>query len=333
VLVESRRWTLAAAVFLLVLAACTSTGGRPGLGTAWLAPRPVRFGGTGRPEGGPARVGHRTGEPGVRAELRHPVGRSVPGPDAAADGALLENYYAIGHSGAANYVAQVSGQGPGSGHQEGLPGVLPPRRPHRGRAVPPGSRRGLRLPGGSPDARQPAVNRRAQPGSVPAEHGQRPGPGQHGQHGARAGPRHPATGAIDHTQKAAKGDRYAARHDGFTFFRSVTGNPAYCDAHILTFRPLPGDLTRASTTPAFSWILPNLCDDGHDAPCVTGAPGGLAQAGAFLSQWVPKIMAASAYQDGGLFWRGRGTPPGANYRRGDDGGPTLAAQFPGVDDG
>ncbi len=54
------------------------------------------------------------------------------------------------------------------------------------------------------------------------------------------------------------------------------------------------------TTPAFSWISPNLCDDGHDAPCVTGAPGGLAQADAFLAQWVPKIMAAPAYRDGGL---------------------------------
>jgi hypothetical protein len=111
---------------------------------------------------------------------------------------------------------------------------------------------------------------------------------------------HPATWAIDHTQKAAMGDQYAARHDGFTFFRSVTGNQAFCDAHILSFRPLPGDLARASTTLAFSWISPNLCDDGHDSPCVTGAPGGLAQADAFLSQWVPKIMAAPAYQDDGL---------------------------------
>jgi phosphatidylinositol-3-phosphatase len=50
----------------------------------------------------------------------------------------------------------------------------------------------------------------------------------------------------------------------------------------------------------FSWISPNLCDDGHDVPCVTGAPGGLAQADAFLAQWVPKIMAAPAYRDGGL---------------------------------
>jgi hypothetical protein len=84
------------------------------------------------------------------------------------------------------------------------------------------------------------------------------------------------------TQFSCQGDQYAARHDGFTFFRSVTGNQAYCDAHILSFRPLPGRLARASTTPAFSWISPNLCDDGHDAPCVTGAPGGLAQADAYL---------------------------------------------------
>ena len=39
---------------------------------------------------------------------------------------------------------------------------------------------------------------------------------------------------------------------------------------MLSFRPLPGDLARASTTPAFSFVVPNLCCDGHDAPCVTG---------------------------------------------------------------
>ena len=51
---------------------------------------------------------------------------------------------------------------------------------------------------------------------------------------------------------------------------------ACCAAHILSFRPLPGDLARAAATPAFSFIAPDLCNDGHDAPCVTGAPGGLA---------------------------------------------------------
>jgi hypothetical protein len=47
-------------------------------------------------------------------------------------------------------------------------------------------------------------------------------------------------------------------------------------------------------------VVPNLCDDGHDLPCVTGASGGLAQAGRFLARWVPAIMAGPAYRDGGL---------------------------------
>ena len=104
---------------------------------------------------------------------------------------------------------------------------------------------------------------------------------------------HPATWAVDHTQNAEQGDQYAARHDGFTFFTSVTANQDFCAAHILSFRPLPSDLAQASTTPAFSFIAPDLCDDGHDSPCVTGAPGGLAKADAFLARWVPTIMAAS----------------------------------------
>jgi hypothetical protein len=101
----------------------------------------------------------------------------------------------------------------------------------------------------------------------------------------RPGPGTGTAGTPAGSGSAAPGGLRAVRHDGFTFFASVTANQAFCAAHILSFRPLPGDLTRAGATPAFSWISPNLCDDGHDAPCVTGAPGGLAQADAFLAQW------------------------------------------------
>jgi phosphatidylinositol-3-phosphatase len=111
---------------------------------------------------------------------------------------------------------------------------------------------------------------------------------------------HPATGALDHTRRAGPGDQYAARHDRFAFFASVTASPAFCAAHIMSFRPLPGDLAHASATPVFSFVVPDLCNDGHDAPCVTGAPGGLAQADAFLARWVSATMAAPAYRDGGL---------------------------------
>jgi hypothetical protein len=36
---------------------------------------------------------------------------------------------------------------------------------------------------------------------------------------------------------------------------------------------LPADLKSEASTPNFVFVTPNLCDDGHDAPCVTGAPG------------------------------------------------------------
>ena len=103
---KGRRWLLAAAVVLLVLAACTSTAGRPGPGTG----------------SGPA-------APGGLREVRHvwvielenqgytqSFGTPSADPYLARTlpqmGARLENYYAIGHSSAANYVAQVPGQAP-----------------------------------------------------------------------------------------------------------------------------------------------------------------------------------------------------------------------------
>jgi hypothetical protein len=49
------------------------------------------------------------------------------------------------------------------------------------------------------------------------------------------------------------------------------------------------------------FITPDLCDDGHDSPCANGQPGGLAQADAFLRQWVPQITSSPAFvQERGL---------------------------------
>ena len=84
------------------------------------------------------------------------------------------------------------------------------------------------------------------------------------------------------------------------YFKSVIGRQAYCDAHVLSFQPLLGDLASAAKTPDFSWISPNLCMDGHDAPCADGDPGGLTEINAFLQIWVPQIMASPAYRHGGL---------------------------------
>jgi len=290
------RWLLALAL-PLVLAACTSSGS--GTGT-----------GGGVTGSGPAAVG-------VLRTIRHvwvidlenqgyaqTFGNPSADPYLARTlprtGALLENYYAIGHSSAANYVAQVSGQAPDLGTQADCPLWTP----FPGDAVA-GPYHQVLGEGCVYPATVPTLgNQLSGAGLGWAAYLQDMGndPARDHTVAAARGPAcgHPATWAVDRTQRAERADQYAARHDGFAFFRAVTGDRAFCAAHILSFRPLPGDLASARTTPAFSFIVPNLCDDGHDAPCVTGAPGGLAQADAFLSQWVPKIMAAPAYRDGGL---------------------------------
>jgi hypothetical protein len=112
--------------------------------------------------------------------------------------------------------------------------------------------------------------------------------------------RHPALGAPDRTQKARVGDQYAARHNPFVYFASITTTTA-CASRDVGLARLPTDLASVATTPALSYITPNLCHDGHDAPCVDGRPGGLVSADAWLRVWVPKILASPAYQrDGAL---------------------------------
>ena len=121
-LVKSRRWLLAAAVFLLVLAACTSTAGRagPGTGTAGT------WAGSGSAAPGGLRAVRHVWVIGLENQgYAQSFGTPSADPYLARTlprmGALLENYYAIGHSSAANYVAQVSGQAPDLGTQADCP--------------------------------------------------------------------------------------------------------------------------------------------------------------------------------------------------------------------
>ena len=121
---------------------------------------------------------------------------------------------------------------------------------------------------------------------------------------ARCG--HPQIGAVDLTQSSEApssavplGDQYAARHNPFVYFHSIIDSPA-CDANVVNFSSLQQDLQSEETTANFTFITPNLCDDGHDAPCKNGQPGGLVSADAFLQKWVPIITAAPAYRRDGL---------------------------------
>jgi phosphatidylinositol-3-phosphatase len=128
---------------------------------------------------------------------------------------------------------------------------------------------------------------------------------------------HPTVGSPDQTQRAVPGDGYATRHDPFVYFHSIIDDAALCDSRVVplgsTSGTLPAsapagttglatDLQHASTTPNLSFITPNLCADGHDAPCVNQA--GAATAGAnidaFLSTWVPRITGSPAFRKDGL---------------------------------
>jgi hypothetical protein len=128
---------------------------------------------------------------------------------------------------------------------------------------------------------------------------------------------HPALNSQDKTQTAVAGDGYATRHDPFVYFHSVIDNGAYCAAHVVPLGSISGalpqgtpggttglasDLAQISTTPSLSFIVPNLCDDGHDFPCTNQKSGAsaLADIDSFLEQWVPKITNSPAFLKDGL---------------------------------
>jgi phosphatidylinositol-3-phosphatase len=118
---------------------------------------------------------------------------------------------------------------------------------------------------------------------------------------------HPTLNTADLTQIAEapsasvpQGDQYATRHDPFMYFHSIIDS-SDCAKNVVNLNAnLQNDLASVSTTANLTFITPNLCDDGHDSPCVTGAPGGLVSANAFLQKWIPIITASPAYQQDGL---------------------------------
>jgi len=106
-MVTAWRWLLAAAVVPLVIGGCTSTAGRTAAGTASAAPGGHR---------GLSAVRHvwviELENQGYAQSFGTPAADPYLAKTLPRMGALLENYYAIGHASADNYIAQVSGQAP-----------------------------------------------------------------------------------------------------------------------------------------------------------------------------------------------------------------------------
>jgi phosphatidylinositol-3-phosphatase len=220
-----------------------------------------------------------------------------------AQGAFLPNYYAIGHLSLDNYIAMVSGQAPNIETQSDCqfftnfsPGTPTAGGQYIGQGCvyPPGvatianqlEGAGYTWKGYMEDMNAPT--------------------------GAEQPCRHPSIGAQDNTQSAEPNDMYAARHNPFVYFHSIIDFPT-CAQNDVDYSHLAGDLQSKQATPSYSFIVPNLCNDGHDEPCVNGEPGGLAQADGWLRDHVPQILSSPGYKDHGLlivtFDEAEGEPP------------------------
>ncbi|MCA1682394.1 MAG: alkaline phosphatase family protein [Actinobacteria bacterium] len=207
-------------------------------------------------------------------------------------GAFVPNYFGIGHASLDNYIGLVSGQAPNPKTSGDCPTFAD-------------------FPAASLDASgQENGQGCVYPADVPTLMSQLGAAGltwRAYEDGMGADPAreaatcgHPAVGAADNTEAATAVDQYAARHDPFVYFHSVIDHQAACDAGVVNLNRLPADLGSVATTPNYVFVTPNLCNDGHDAACANGGPGGLAQADAFLRTWVPMITSSPAFQQDGL---------------------------------
>jgi hypothetical protein len=97
------------------------------------------------------------------------------------------------------------------------------------------------------------------------------------------------------------GSSYAVRHNPFVFFTDVSGNPpsssnSNCISHMAPFTQLAGDL-QAGTVSKYAFIVPNTCDDMHDA-CAP-LSNGILQGDTWLANNLPTILNSQAYLNGG----------------------------------
>jgi phospholipase C len=211
-----------------------------------------------------------------------------------AQGALLTQYYAIGHASLANYVAMISGQAPNEATQLDCP-VFSEFQPSAARANADGQ-----LPGVGcvyPTAVRTLAGQLEAAGLTWKAYLEDMGNDPQREPAACA---HVALDAPDRTASASIGDQYATKHNPFVYFHAIIDDHARCAASVVNLKALPHDLASPERTPNLSFIVPNLCNDGHDKPCVDGRGGGLHEIDAFLRHWVPLITAAPAFRADGL---------------------------------
>jgi hypothetical protein len=224
-----------------------------------------------------------------------------------AAGALLTQYYATGHVSNDNYVSFVSGQAPNPDNQSDCQYFTD----NIGTQTPDGQQAGVGCvyPAGVKTvADQLAARRLSWKGYME----------DMGNVSSRESVTcaHPALNSQDNTQSAVAGDGYVTRHDPFVYFHSIIDDQASCGRHVVPLGS-PAGAMPAGTPPGvtglahdlatgqipnYSFITPDVCDDGHDYPCTNEAGHGsaLTDIDTFLQTWVPKITSTAAFRTGGL---------------------------------
>ncbi len=231
-----------------------------------------------------------------------------------AQGALLTNYYGVGHFSNDNYTGFISGQPPTADNQIdclAAPGYadFPAGSGQDANGIQLGN--GCVYPAAVPTLADQLTGDdltwkgyQEDMGNVPTRES------------ANCG--HPTVGGSDGTAAAVTGDGYASRHDPFVYFHSIIDNTAECNQDVVPLGDTSGnlpasalagttglvtDLQSVATTPNFSFITPNLCNDGHDYPChnVTSPDTSpVNDISDWLQTWIPLIEASPAYQQDGL---------------------------------
>jgi hypothetical protein len=89
---------------------------------------------------------------------------------------------------------------------------------------------------------------------------------------------------------------YAVRHNPFVFYGDVVDNASRCDARDLSFASSPGwdSDVKNGAIPAFSLVVPNLKDDGHDT--------NVSYADAWLKGWLTPLVNSTTWSSSTAFF-------------------------------
>ncbi|NNN18753.1 MAG: hypothetical protein HKL84_02740 [Acidimicrobiaceae bacterium] len=92
----------------------------------------------------------------------------------------------------------------------------------------------------------------------------------------------------------APGGLYAGKHDPFIYFDNVRATSSLC-RNIRPLNQLTSQLSNPSANlSSFSWITPNLCNDGHNCSPTT--------AGRWLDKMVNQIVSSAAWKNNGALY-------------------------------